>query len=265
MTINFAFSNILTYMLVFVRLAGMLLFNPLLSRNNVPPRVRLGLVLFMALILAPLQPQSTAAAVYDLNMYMYLFTVLRELAIGLVFGYIFQIFYYLLFFAGDLIDTDIGISMAKVMDPSTSIQAGFTSWIVTIMFVLYLFATGAHLTLLHIFADTFNTIQVGTFKFNVSIVEFVLHLFTRAFSLVVRVAAPFMVAEVIMQMCMGILMKFIPQITVFVINFQMRIILGIIMLYLLAPFIGQFVDRYIDTLFDNLVDASAMMAQMSAA
>lgn len=260
MEVNIAFANILTYMLVFVRLAGMLAFNPLLSRNNIPTNVRVGLVLFMTMLLAPLQPTSAMAAVYDLNTYMFIFAVLRELAIGLVFGYIFQIFYYLLFFAGDIIDTDIGISMAKVMDPSTSIQTGFTSWVVTILFTLYVFATGSHLTLLHIFADTFKTIPVGTFQLNTNIVQFVLMLFTRTFSLVIRLVAPFMVAEVILQASMGILMKFIPQITVFVINFQMRILLGIIMLYLFAPFIGQFVDAYIDTLFDNLIDAAALMS-----
>ena len=260
MTIDMAFTNILVFLLVWVRLAGMLLFNPLLSRNNIPATVRMGLVFFLAMLLAPTQPAIAMANVYSLDAYQYVFAAVRELAIGLIFGYIFQLFYYMLYFAGDLMDTDIGLSMAKVFDPHTSVQTGFSSSIVTIMFTLYIFITGSYLTLIHLFADTFTTIPVGEFTLSTSILSFVLRLFTRAFSLALRLAAPFMVAEFILQASMGVLMKFIPQVTVFVINFQLRIGLGLILLFAFAPYIGQFIDRYIDVLFDQLVQMATLMA-----
>lgn len=260
MEIDVVFTNILVYLLVWTRLAGMLLFNPILSRNNVPARVRMGLVLFMALLLTPMQTTEAMAAVYQLSGFMYVFAAVRELAIGLVFGYVFQIFYYLLFFVGDMIDTDIGLSMAKTFDPASNIQVGFTSTIVTLLFTLYFFATGSHLTMLYMFGDTFTAIPVGTVSLQGGIITFVLRLFTRVFSLALRLIAPFMVAEFILQASMGILMRFIPQITVFVINFQLRIGLGLLMLYAFAPYIGQFIDTYIDTLFDSLFEASRLMA-----
>lgn len=260
MTIDIGFANILLYLLVWVRLAGMILFNPLLSRSGVPAQVRMGLVFLITVLIAPLQPQEVAIAVYEMGTASYAFAVLREAAIGLVFGYVFQIFYYLLFNVGDMMDTEFGLSMAKTFDPATNIQASFSSRILTTLFTLYFFLTGSHLVIIRLFADSFATIQVGTFAFTTGILSFVLQLFTQVFSLSIRLVAPFMVAEFILQASMGILMKFIPQITVFVINFQLRILLGILMLFWFAPFIGEFVTNYLDVMLSSLVRTVEVMA-----
>lgn len=260
MTVDISFAHILAYLLVWIRLAGMILFNPMLARVSIPTQVRMGLVFFLSLLIAPLQPEGTIEAVYSMHAYTYIFVMVLELAIGFVYGFIFQIFYYLLYFVGDAIDTDIGLSMAKTMDPSTNIQTGFSSSIVTLLFSLFLFASGSHLALFRIFASSFTAIPVATFTLSTNVIAFVLDLFGQVFLLALRLLAPFMVAEFVLQFSMGVLMKFIPQITVFVINFQLRIILGLLLLYAFTPYIGQFIDRYLDALFNNLVYATQLMA-----
>lgn len=52
--------------------------------------------------------------------------LLRELFVGLACGFVFQVYYYMLFFAGDWMDMHFGMSMAKVFDPGTSIQASMS-------------------------------------------------------------------------------------------------------------------------------------------
>lgn len=265
MTVDIAFANILVYMLVWVRLAGMLLFNPLLARRSIPAAARMGLVLFLALMIAPMQSAATVAAVYAMSGGGYVLAVVGELMLGLVYGFIFQIFYYLLFFVGDMIDSDMGLAMAKTFDPATSIQTSFSSSVVTIFFSLYFFATGSHLLLIHLFADSFSAIAPGAFTLSRSVLSFAVRLFGTVFSLAVRLWAPYMVAEFVLQAGMGILMKFIPQITVFVINFQLRILLGLLLLLLFAPFVADFIGGYTDTLFDSLYGAAGLAAGGPAA
>ncbi len=260
MTIDIGFANIMVYLLVWVRLAGMVLFNPMLARSSIPAMVRMGLVLFLTFLIAPLQGEELAAAVYGLGDLGYMFAMVRELLIGLIYGFVFQIFYYFMFFVGDMIDTDIGLAMAKSFDPATNIQTSFSSALVTLLFSLYIFATGSHLTLIKLFADSFEAIPVGTFALTTDILSFVINLFSSIFLLALRLWAPIMVGEFALQISMGVLMKFIPQITVFVINFQLRIFLGILMIFMFAPFIGQFMDSYIDTLFDTLFNTTSQMA-----
>lgn len=260
MSIQVMFASVLVYMLVLVRLLGMFLFNPLFARVNLPMMVRMGLILFLTLLLAPLQPPETMAQVAALNDIAFVFAIIRELCIGAIYGYVFQIFYHFLFFVGDMMDTDFGLSMAKTFDPASNIQLSFSSSLVSMLFLLYILATGSHLALIRMYADSFTLIPLGSATLSVDIATFLLKLFSSVFFLAIRMIAPFMVAEFILQASMGILMKFVPQITVFVINFQLRILLGLIMLFLFAPFIGQFLDRYIDVMFDNLVVVGNMMA-----
>ena len=258
-TAQLGFAEILVYLLVFVRLSGMFLFNPIFSRTGVPVMTRMGLIFFLAVVLVPTLPAGTVEAVYSMNSFEFIAAIVAELFIGLIFGFIFMIFYRMLNFVGDTMDTDFGIAMAKTFDPTSNIQVGFSSALLTTLFVLYLFATGGQYALIRLFSSTFQTIGLGTATMNTNVIVFVLQMFTQVFALAIRLAAPFMVAEFILQASMGILMKFIPQITVFVINFQLRIILGMLMLYTFAPFVGEFIDNYIDTMFATLVNAAELM------
>ncbi len=265
MVIDIAFANILMYVLLFIRFLGMVALNPLLSRNNVPMMVRTGLAFLLAFLLAPMQSEEALAQVYAMDTATFGFAVVWEAGIGMVLGYIFQLFYMMLFFSGDLVDTEIGMAMAKTFDPGSSVNSGFSASFFTLMFTLYIFAAGAHLEMFYLFADTLRALPVGAFRFSGGILTFILQLFVRVFTLALRLWAPFMAAEFVLQMGMGILMKFIPQISVFVINFQMKILLGLLLLYWFAPIVGNFVTNYIGTMLDSTLDAVAQMEAAVAA
>lgn len=256
-TLDLQFAALLVYMLVFCRFAGMFAFNPMLVRSNVPARIRVALALFFTLLVAPMQPIE---AVYSMSDFEYLFAIVREVLVGAVYGYVFQIYYNFLHMAGDLIDTDIGLSMAKIFDPSSNIQASATGRLFNLIFVLYFFSTGSHLALFRMYVDSFNMIPVGAAGLSSNIIVFAIDLFSSLFSLILRLSAPIMVAAVILQAALGILMKFIPSISVFVINVQLRVLLGLILLFMLAPFIGQFINNYIDLLFTDLTAAVQILA-----
>ncbi len=51
---------------------------------------------------------------------------------------------------------------------------------------------------------------------------------------------------------MGVLMKLIPQIHVFVINIQFKLLLGILMLLAFSSPIASFIDNYMRIMLENL-------------
>ena len=59
---------------------------------------------------------------------------------------------------------------------------------------------------------------------------------------------------------MGVLMKLIPQIHVFVINIQLKMLLGILLLLLFAGPITSFLDNYIRLMFENMEGVLGLMA-----
>lgn len=237
------------WLLTFARMGGMIGLNPLFNRRNLPAPVRAGLIFALTALLAP---GVTVEAALAENSVALAAAMLGELFVGFVCGYIFQVFYYMLFFAGDLMDTHFGMSMAKVFDPGTNIQMSVSGNLLNILFVLYILVSDSHLLLIRIFADSLEILPPGTMQFSQASAEFFVDLFVAGFQMALQLVLPFMAAEFVLEMAMGILMKLIPQIHIFVINIQFKMLLGLVLLLGFAAPISSFLDNFMRIMLENL-------------
>lgn len=249
-TLDLVIENVYVFMYVFARLFAIILLNPVFSRTNIPNVVKTSLVLFSTIIIAPLLPLPAEAPLGLLEVF---FGVFREFFVGFALTFVFNIYYYMLMFAADIMDTQFGLSMAKVMDPQSHIQTAATGTLMNILFMLYFFATNSHLELINVAVGSYELIPVGASTLNFQGVStFVFALFTSVFLLALRLTLPFVAAEFILEVSMGILMKLIPQIHVFVIHMQGKILLGLILLMTLSVPITKFIDNYIRGIFNSM-------------
>jgi flagellar biosynthetic protein FliR len=226
-------------LLIFARVAGMLLLNPIFGRRNIPMMVRMGFVLWLSLFLLPLVSTGNIV-VDDLTFILLLF---KEILLGFSFAYVFQLHLLLLHFIGDLIDYQFGLSMAKVFDPGSQIQASITGNLLNWIFVLLFFLSDTHLLWIRFMKSTFDILPLDGW-FNVSrLASMMMDLFIVVFALTLRLALPMVIAAFILEISMGILMRLIPQIHVFVINIQAKVLLNIFLLVLLIQPITHFLDE----------------------
>ncbi|WP_312643806.1 flagellar biosynthetic protein FliR [Hydrogenoanaerobacterium sp.] len=246
---NELFAYLDVFMLVFVRMSGMILFNPLFARRNVPTQVRMGLILALTIVITPTVDGAPIAGMLELE---FIFAMFKELFLGFVCGFVFQIFYYLLFFAGDIMDMEFGLSMSKVFDPSSNIQMSTSGNLLNLLFMFYIFATNSHLIMIKIFATSYQVVPVGAVGLSTAIGEHIVNLFISVFVLALKLALPFIAVEFILEIAMGILMKIIPQIHIFVINIQMKVLVGIILLFAFAHPVGSFMDNYVVVMLENM-------------
>ena len=194
-------SNLTVYILVFCRMTGVFAFNPVFNRRNVPAQVRVGLILCLTVMLSP-NVSYVSAAVNGPTVQVVVSMVV-ELLIGAACGLIFLFFYYLLFFVGDMMDMQFGMSMARVFDPGTNIQASMSGNLFNVMFILYFFATDSHLLLIRIFASSFELIPAGGAIQWQMISPFLMEAFFSAFQIVIHLALPFIAAEVVLELSKG--------------------------------------------------------------
>ena len=234
-------TMLLTYVLVFFRMAGLLAFNPIFSQGNIPAQFRIGLMLGMTLLVAPTAGQGYQPPVTDAA---FVWAALCELTLGLAVGFIFQCFYYMLFFVGDVADQGFGLSMAKAFDPETNIQSSITGRLLQFIFIAYFFVTNGHLVFLQIAASSYEFVGIGAENFFENGPAFLLTLFVQVFSLSMQLLAPFLVATVTLEAATGILLKLIPQINVFVVHFQLKILFGFLLLILYAKPVSNFIMNY---------------------
>lgn len=246
--LNFQIEMLEAYLLVFSRVSGMMLLNPVLSRKNIPTPFKLGLILCLTLLFTPLADLSgVVQRGGDFGMIIALF---QEFTVGVFFTLAFTFFYYMMLFAGDIMDFHFGMSMSKVFDPASNIQMSVSGSIFTYIYILYFFVYDCHLLLIRIINDSFGILPLGTFAFGVDAVNYGLDMFLSIFSIIVKLVIPFVALEFIIEMAMGILMKLIPQIHIFVINIQLKILLAFILLLIFAQPISDFMTKYLSATFD---------------
>lgn len=251
------FRSFETNILVFARILSIFAFTPLLSRKNVPVMVRVILSIFITMIvIMVVQPDpidsGTQAGIY-------LMMILREVFIGLVLGFITNMFFNTVQVAGEIMDMQSGLGMAKVFDPETNVQMSIIGSIISFMMYLYFFATNAHMSYIQLFVISFDTLPVGGSGFNPDLGYNIVSYFSVLLAMVTKLAMPIIAAAFVLEFCMGMLMKSVPQIQIMVVNIQLKVAVGFSMLFLIAIPVADFVDKYLDTWLDTLGEFLTIM------
>ncbi len=249
MALDIMVSQLSVYILVFCRVGGMIFFNPLLSRRSIPAQFKVGMVLGLTLIIVPYFDYTLIPQFTDLK---FVLMMMSELFIGVCMGFIFITFYFMIFAAGDMIDMGIGLAMAKAFNPDLSIQSSVSGNIFQLFFVIYFFVTNSHLVLIRIIVASFDLVNLGTVTLSSSISQFMLTLFVNVFILSIQLALPYITAAFVVEMSMGILMKMVPQINVFAINFPFKILFGMVWIFLFAQATSDFLLTYMNNMLMSM-------------
>ena len=227
-------AQLTLFFLVMARMSGLLLFNPLFGRSNIPGIVKSGLVMLLSVTAfssASYRP-AVPGSILELGVLL-----LLELGIGYLVGIVMNLFFYIPLLGGETIDIQMGMSMGRTYDPSSQTTTTVTSRVLNTLMMLLFFAGNGHHTLLRIIMVSGRIVPFGTAAFGRDLYWAIVELFVDCTILGVKLCMPILAAELLGQVGMGILMKVIPQINVFAINIELKVIIGLVLLLLLmTPF-----------------------------
>lgn len=248
--------SITLFSLILMRMAGCIGFNPILGRKNIPMSVKSAFVLLLTLVVYGV----TAPTVVDTgNVIGYAALLLKEFAVGLVLGTVFNFLTGAILFAGSIMDYQMGLSMATLFDPQSNASATITANILNYMFALCFLTTDAHLVILRMFMTSAEIVPYGSISLGPEVASAALTFFCEFMTLVFRLAMPMMVVQILVESGVGILMKTIPQINVFVVNIQIKILVGFIVLVVLFFPMADFMLELLDMLIQSLKEMLTIM------
>ena len=127
--------------------------------------------------------------------------------------------------------------MGKTYDPGSQVSLSVTSTLLNVLMTLLFFAANGHHTLLRIFLLSGDAIPFGMVSLGTALYSTIVELFIHCTILSIKLCMPILAAELLGQVGMGILMKAIPQINVFAINIELKVIIGLsLVLIFMVPF-----------------------------
>lgn len=220
-------------LLILVRVSTFVFVAPFFSLPNVPFRVKAGFSFIFALIIF----QVSGTNIQYSTVIEYAILIMKEALTGLIIGFFTNVSYYILNFAGQLMDMEIGFSMANEFDPITRIESSITSNLYSYSVILMLLVTDMHLYILKAFADTFQIIPLGEAHIKSNIYLLMVDFIKNYFIIGFRIVLPVFAAMLIVNTILAILAKIAPQMNMFVIGFQIKIFTGLLILFLLVKFL----------------------------
>ena len=225
------------FLLITARVSGMVLFNPLLSRQNFPGIFRAGFALVMSAFTysvtgGRMEPPAGVLSLAG--------ALLLEVGLGAVLGLVIHFFLYIPQMAGLTIDTQMGMTMNQIYDSGSQSNMSVTGTLLNTLMILLFFAANGHHTLIRIMITSGEVVSYGGISIGNDVTNLALELFIECTILSVKLCMPILAAELIGQLGMGVLMKVIPQINVFSINIELKVIIGLLLLLLLMLPISEF-------------------------
>lgn len=248
-------NDLTLFLYILMRMSGFILFNPIFGRSNIPGYFKAAMILLLAVSVNSMYAGSveTPSTIIEFALRLIL-----ELGLGFVVAIIMQIFFYIPQQAGEVVDTQMGMSMAKTYDSGSHASMTSTATLLNLLMMFLFFAANGHITLLSIMMTSGDIVPYGAASLGDAVANRVVELFIECTILAVKLCLPILAAELLGQIGMGILMKVIPQINVFAINIELKVIVGMVMLLLLiAPF-SQFLLSVESTMLTEIEQALSL-------
>ncbi len=227
------------FLLILVRISGFMVAAPIFSLRNIPMRVKTLLAIAIAIVVFHVVPYREV--VYSTTL-EYAFVVITEMLAGLIMGFMANVAYYILSFAGQIIDQEIGFSMVNQFDPVTSTQVTITGNLYTYAVMLMVIITDMHHYLIRAITDSFQVIPVGGAVLDFNLYQVMKRFVVDYFVIGFRIVLPIFASLLVVNTILAILAKVAPQMNMFVIGLQLKVFVGLAVLVLMFMMITGVAD-----------------------
>ncbi|WP_300773212.1 flagellar biosynthetic protein FliR [uncultured Acetatifactor sp.] len=240
---SFSIYDLEYFLLILVRVSCFVYVAPFFSMKNTPANVRVAISFFTSLLLY--QALTPAEAVTYSSLAGYTVIVLKEALVGLLIGLAANICTSIVNFAGSIADMETGLSMVTLMDPTSRESTSITGALYQYVLMLMMIATGMYRYLFDALADTFILIPVnGAVLRADSLVDSMLEFLSDYVIIGFRIVLPIFCSILLLNAVLGVLAKVAPQMNMFAVGIQLKVLVGLSVLFLTAgmlPGIGDFV------------------------
>ncbi|AMK77333.1 MULTISPECIES: flagellar biosynthetic protein FliR [Methylomonas] len=233
---NFGEDEILGYLASFVwpffRISSMFITVPVFSVKAVPAKVRLIASLLITWVIMPTLP-----AMPDIEMFGYqgIMVAVQQIALGLTTGFILQMVFSIMLFAGQTIAYSMGLGFASMVDPATGVTVPVIAQLFVISGSFLFLAVDGHLLLIEMLAQSFHTLPVGSIGMDKADLWRVISWSSLIFADGLLLSMPVMATLLFVNISFGVASKAAPQLQIFGVGFPITIMLGMGLIWIGLP------------------------------
>ncbi len=235
---------------IFARLLGFFRMAPVFNRKEMPGMIKIALALLMTIILTTVvKPDVTIIKE------SFVLSILLNMVVGAMLGYVAQLILLAIDAGGDMVNMQMGLSSAMVLDPTTSSQVSivgkcfqFLGLIIFIQLGGVYWLISALVHSIEIFPLDATTIPLA----QLVNMDYLIKMSSNVLFMGLQIASPILLATLGQDIILGVISKTAPQVNVFQLSFLFKPVLGAaIMVWILPMLINVITDYFLS--YSNII------------
>lgn len=247
-------QNIIEYLLIIlVRVSSFVFIAPFFGDSSVPARIKVAFSVFVTVLIFYSMPvtQLEYSTVID-----YAVIVVKESITGLLIGFSAYICNTIIHFSGKIIDMEIGLSMAQVLDPTTNTQTGLTGSLYSYLLMLFMIVSNMHIFLLNALVDSYTLVPINDIKLGNTMYDTVVGFMANYFIIGFRIVLPVFASILLLNCVLGIMAKVAPQMNMFSVGMQLKVIVGLLVMFVtvaILPKLASFIFTHMQEMVKEIL------------
>lgn len=227
---------------MFARLLGFFRMAPVFNRKEMPGMVKLGLILLLTIVLTGItKPDVTI--IKD----SFALSILLNMVVGGLIGYVAQLILLAIDAGGDMVNMQMGLSSAMVLDPTTSSQVSIVGKCFQLLGLIIFIQLGGVYWLLNALVHSVEIFPLDATLLPLAELvnlDYVIKLSSNVLYMGLQIASPILLATLGQDIILGVISKTAPQVNVFQLSFLFKPVLGAAIMVWILPMLVNIISDY---------------------
>lgn len=228
--------------IVLARMLGFIMLAPVFNRKEIPVVVKMGfaflLTITLTIVLKPPAPPAGNS--------MFLSIVLN-VATGAMIGYMARLILVAIDAGADMINMQMGLSSAMVLDPSTQGQVSILEKLFSMLAILIFIQLGGVYWLFQALMRSFEIFPIYATSLPLAKLvnmDYLIEMTSNVLYMGLQIASPVLLATLGQDIILGIISKTAPQVNVFQLSFLFKPVFGAAILIWIMPMLVNIISDY---------------------
>lgn len=229
-------------LIVLSRMLGFISLAPVFNRKEIPVLVKVGFAFILTITLTGVLKPSLPPPGNSL-----ILSLVLNITVGAMIGYMARLILVAIDAGADMINMQMGLSSAMVLDPTSQGQISILEKYFALLAVLIFIQLGGVYWLIQAFMRSFEIFPIYATSIPLAKVvnmEYLIHMTSNVLYMGLQIASPVLLATLGQDIILGIISKTAPQVNVFQLSFLFKPVFGAAILVWILPMLVNVISDY---------------------
>jgi flagellar biosynthetic protein FliR len=222
-----AFNFVPVYVLVLFRIAGMMIWAPLLGSAQIPRQVK---AMIACVLAAAITPTLSISVAIPQSPWMLALAIGGEIIFGAAIGMILSFVFVAAQWGGEMIGQQMGLNLGQTLNPQYGGGSSVVGDLYFFLTLLIFLSIGGHMALVKGVFDSFTALPLLSVSMNRPLLGTIISVFQGSMVLAMQLAAPMLVTMMVVDMVLGFVGKTVPQLNIMTAGISVRALVGMMVL-----------------------------------